>query len=60
MYIGINNFSVSASDHKPQHVAIQNSTGSCLYIHLTSRYMGTFKLNVNVLQIFFNVTNKVQ
>ena len=34
MYIGTNKLNASASDHKPLHAYIQNSTGSCLYMHI--------------------------
>ena len=57
MYIGINKFSTSASDHKPLHIfrIQQEVTYICIYIALHEY----FKFNVYVSQFYFNASNKV-
>ena len=54
MYIDINKFSASASDHKPLHVfRIQQEVAYiCIYITLHEY----FKFDVYVSQFYFNVT----
>ena len=57
MYIGINKFCASVSDHKPLHVLRiqQEYTYICIYITLPEH----FKFDVIVSQFYFNATNKV-
>ena len=57
MYIGINKFSASASDHKPLHVLrIQQEVAYiCIYITLHEY----FKFDVYVSQFCFNTASKV-
>ena len=57
MYIGIDKFNASASDHKPLHVfTIQQEVAYiCIYIKLHEY----FKFDVYVSQFYFIATNKV-
>ena len=59
MYIGINKCSASTSDHEPLHVfrIQQEVTYKCIASYITLHEY--FKLDIYVLQINFNVTNKV-
>ena len=54
MYIGINKFSASASDHKPLHVFRIQQEVAYIYIYIT--LYEYFKFDVYVSQFYFNVT----